>query len=237
MSTRFQQSPSRPHRRLTVTTPATNRLLTTVGRVKASLGIADASQDALIGELIIRVSAEIVTFLRLPKADDGVVATLGRETYVETLRDVAATYELFLTRRPIASIVSVVEDGVTLVAGTDYQWNSASGVLERLEDDEIGTWNADKIVVTYVAGYVLPDDEGTRDLPYEIEEAAIYSISARMSDLNPSAIDPEVKSETLFQVYSATYADAGTSGRAFSETGTLPQRAIALLFSHRNPMI
>lgn len=211
--------------------------MTSVSRVKASLGITDSAQDSFIGELIPRVSDEVVAYLRYPRAHDGTIATLGRETYIETLRNVDAHYELFLTRRPIASVTSVVEDGSTLTEGTDFQTNKHTGVLERLDSDEITSWSAEKIVVTYSAGYILPDDDGVSDLPYEIEEAAIYTVAARMADLNPSSIDPEVKSETLFEVYSATYANPGTSGRAFSEDGTLPLRARALLSSYRNPMI
>lgn len=186
---------------------------------------------------MIRVSDEIVTYLRFPRADDGAIATLGRETYVETLRYVAGEYELFLTRRPLASVSSLTEDGVALASGTDFQINKQTGVLERLNGDEITAWRADKIVATYIAGYILPEDAGTRDLPYEIEEAAIHTIAARMADLNPASIDPEVKSETLVDVYSATYAVGGTSARTFGDAGSLPHRAAALLAAHRIPMI
>lgn len=237
MSTSYSPTLKRPHHRLTVATAATNRLLTSASRVKSSLGITDSTQDSLIGELIRRVSDEILVYLRYPRADDGTIPTLGRESFVETIRYAYGVYELFLTRRPIATISSVVEDGTTLTEGTHFQVNKNAGVLERLDGDDITSWSADKIVVTYSAGYILPDDEGTRDLPYEIEEAAIYTVLARMSDLDPSAVDPEVKSETLFEVYSASYANAGTSGRAFGDAGTLPHRAMALLAAHRIPMI
>lgn len=233
----YLQSLSRPHRRLTVATPATSRLLTSVTRVKESLGITDASQDTLISELIDRVSDEVVAYLRLPRADDGAIATLGVETYVETLRYVSGAFDLYLTRRPVSAIASLVEDGTTLTEGVDFQVVTNIGSIQRLDGEDVIAWAADKIVVTYDAGYVLPGDSGTRDLPYEIEEAAIYTIAARMADLNSSSMDPDVKSETLFGVYSATYATDGTSGRAFGDAGTLPMRANALLAAHRNPMI
>lgn len=237
MGTSYRQPIPAMHRRLTVTTAATNLLLTNVSRVKSSLGITDAAQDALISELIARVSAEIVAYLRLTAANDGSVSTLGVQTYVETIRKVSGVYELFLSRRPITSVTSIVEDGVTLTTGVDFQVNNSVGLIDRLSSDELTAWVGEKIVATYAAGYVLPDDTGTRTLPYEIEEAAIYTIAARMSDLDPASIDPEVKTETLFDVYSATYNTAGVSGKAFGESGSLPHRAMALLASHRYPMI
>lgn len=237
MSTSYRQTAPRPHRRLTVTTAATNRLLTSASRVKASLGITDSSQDTFIGELVTRVSDEVVVYLRLPYASDGTIPTLGRETYVETIKQPVGDYELYLTRRPVASIASVVEDSVALVEGTDFQTNKQLGVIERLSGDDIIAWSFEKLVVTYVAGYILPGDTGTRNLPYEIEEAVIYAVAARMADLDPASIDPEVKSETLDDVYSATYNVPGTSGKAYGESGTLPYRAQSLLAAHRIPMI
>lgn len=224
----------RPHRRVTVSAPATNRLLTTLARVKQSLGISDATQDTLLTELIARASDQISAYLRLPVTHDGVQPTLGRQTYIETIRDQSPRYGLFLSYRPLALITSLVEDGVTLVDGTDYETSAGVGAVDRLVSDEISSWTFEKAVITYTAGYILPNDEVNRNLPYDIEEAAIYTISARMSDLNISSGDREIRSESLDGVYSATYETTGAT--RFSGQG-LPQRAVALLNKYRVPMV
>lgn len=233
MSSYLQKKPS-PLRRLIVSTPATSKRLTSVSRVKQSLGITDTSQDALITELIERVSREVVAYLRIPAADDATEATLGRESYVETIRDVSGDYEVFLTRRPLSLVLYVEEDGVALEGDVDYQVNMSAGAIQRLSNDELAPWSGAKIVVTYDAGYLLPDN-ADRNLPYEIEEAAIYAISSRMQDLQPDGCDREVKSEAIPGVYSATYETS--DARANTGNGMLPDRTRALLAAHRRPML
>lgn len=236
MGTMHRQKLDRPHRRLTVTTPASATSLTSADRVKQSLAITDTSRDALIAELIVRVTQEIVGFLRIPEADDGSAATLGRETYVETVKYLYGPFRFFLSRRPISSVASVIEDGETLVLDTDYQINKRLGALERLDGDDVVAWSADKVVATYDAGYLLPDD-GSRNLPYDIEEATIYAIKFHMLSLpeESGAVKREKKSITLPGVYSATYESSGAF--VASDGGFLPDRSKALLARHRMPMI
>lgn len=234
MQYRYQQASPSPHRRLIVSTAATSRSLTSLARAKQSLGITDTSQDALLTELIARASDEVVAYLRLSSTDDGSISTLARQTYVETMRSQGATYRIYLMRRPIASITSIVVDDVELTQDTDYLLASAQGAIDRLSGDGITSWAFEKAVVTYVAGHLLPGEEG-RDLPYDIEEAVHYTISARMADLNAAAGDREVRSETLQGVYSATYETTGAN--RFASGQYLPERAQALLAKYRTPMI
>lgn len=154
---------------------------------------------------------------------------------MEVLRDQISTYDLFLTNRPVTSVTSVVEDGDTLVDGTDFQVNAAMGTLDRLSSDEITTWSFEKATITYVGGYVLPGDDGTRTLPYDIEEACIYTVSARMSELDTTNADVDIRSESLDGIYSASYETNGA--KRFSANMGLPQRAVALLAKYRIPMI
>lgn len=234
MATSHQRLKPQPHRRLTVTTAATSRLLTSLAAVKQSLGITDTEQDTLINALIGRVSDEIVSYLNVKTPDDGAVQTIGRETYVETIRNQPSEYGLFLSRRPLSSVTSLVEDTVTLTEGTHFQVNAGTGMLDRLSSDSITTWSFDKLVVTYVAGYLLPDDENS-NLPADIEEAAIYTVSSRMSDLDTGAGDREIRSESLDGVFSASYETTGA--KRYSAHQGLPQRAVALLAKYRIPMI
>lgn len=65
--------------------------------------------------------------------------------------------KLFLPELPVVSVSEVVEDGETLVEGTDYQLG-AHGILHRLGGD---VWAAgfQNITVTYTHGYsTIPDD-------------------------------------------------------------------------------
>jgi hypothetical protein len=62
----------------------------------------------------------------------------------------------FLDYRPVASVESVIEDGDTLISGTDYYTHKAIGCIERLE----GEWNSipGKLVVSYTGGVALNQD-------------------------------------------------------------------------------
>lgn len=160
---------------------------------------------------------------------------MGNATYVEVIRDLTSAYELFLSQRPVTSITSLVEDASTLTEGTDFQVNAGVGSLDRLSTDSITTWGFSKATITYVAGYILPDDADNRTLPYDIEEACIYTVRARMSELDSTNADAEIRSESLDGIYSASYETNGAT--RFSSNMGLPQRAVALLAKYRIPMI
>lgn len=61
---------------------------------------------------------------------------------------------IVLPQQPVTAVASVVEDGATLVVGTDYRW-TAAGLLVR----QSRPWNSgwQEVVVTYTHGYsVIP---------------------------------------------------------------------------------
>lgn len=67
---------------------------------------------------------------------------------------------LFLKHWPVTAVNSLTEDGVALVAGTDYVWYD-DGRLVRGSDsvDLLWTWKRQSVVVDYDAGYaVVPSD-------------------------------------------------------------------------------
>ena len=100
-----------------------------------------------------------------------------KETLVDTFRiEGMAASRLLLSRRPVVSIASVVEDGITL-ATSQYEVDPISGLLLRLDDnDQPGFWASPaKTVVTYTAGFVLPGNDG-RTLPDDVEAAAIEAV-------------------------------------------------------------
>lgn len=69
--------------------------------------------------------------------------------------------ELFLSRKPVTSpIISVVENGVTLVEGTDFRVNYEEGRLIRLDRNLYPRkWRAWPIVAQFAGGFAeIPDD-------------------------------------------------------------------------------
>lgn len=141
--------------------------------------------------------------------------------------------EVLLSRRPVRTITSVTEDGTLLTEGADYLTNKATGCLERLSGEELSIWSFSKLTVAYDAGWQVPSS-ASRDLPYEIEEATIYTVSSRLNELSPNG-DREISNESLDGVYSASYETTGA--HRFEKHQGLPQRAVALLAKYRVPMV
>ena len=183
----------------TVTSAAT-LYLTTRAAVKTALGITSTDEDAYIDTLLPRVTWAICNYLGVASAADG-TRTIGRETLVETFRLTREEDRLRLSRWPVVSITSVVEDDDTL-ASDEYEVDKATGLLRRMDgDDNVLTWVDDKVVVTYVAGWLLPGD-ASRNLPYDIEDAAIGLIKAARAARKR---DPMVKEEDIPGVRRISY--------------------------------
>jgi hypothetical protein len=150
---------------LTVTTAATDRSLLTPAELRSAANQTDGSRDTELATLGNRVAAAIARSCNV--ATDGVTpATLRYETLTETLRPNEQDpfcygplrRYIILSRRPVVSVTSIVEDGTTLDA-EDYEIDAASGRILRLEDDEPAYWLRAKIVVVYTAGWqTVPDD-------------------------------------------------------------------------------
>lgn len=184
---------------LTVETPATVTALCERTRVKSELNITDANSDERLDSMIARASGRVVEYCRIAPADDG-TRNLGIETLVETIRIpilwphmsrsiLIGPETLLLSRRPVRSITSVVEDGITLDP-TDYEARRAAGILTRLTADDIPIrWCARKIVVTYTAGWKLPGETG-RNLPRGAEDVCLALAKA---EYFAAGRDPAVK--------------------------------------------
>src|SRR5262245_16785686 len=109
---------------LTITVPAETQDLVSLDRVKAELNIADGSADSILEDWIPEESGTI-------RGHTGRV--FGQETLQEVFQLRCTQREILLSRRPIASIISIVECGVTLAA-EDYEFDAAAGLLYRLSD-------------------------------------------------------------------------------------------------------
>ncbi len=151
---------------VTVVTPATNRNLTTLERVKDEFGIFDEASDGYLTNKIDDVSSIIARHLGY---------TLARETLSEVIGADrrGCTEELVLSRTPVALITSVTLDGC-LIASPGYGWDRETGILNRIGDDGYPSmWRFARTgVVVYEAGYIMPGDPGA-DLDPSLEAAAI----------------------------------------------------------------
>lgn len=157
--------------------PSSNAI-TTVDRVKLELGITDVSKDEIICEKINAYS-------------DAIEGLLGRKLQVD---DYVETYpgsndqHLLIDNFPINNIVSLsVNDEV--LDTDDYkivgylremifkddgweQINYVSGMSRSMAQ-----FSKHTIDIEYNAGYVMPNDGGTRTLPYDIEQVILDFIS------------------------------------------------------------
>lgn len=174
-----------------VTEEAGDTSLLTAAELRTAIGLtaADGSQDTKLNEIGPRAFAAITRACRV--AADGIkVPTLRAETCVDTYRFKSMQTSLVLTRRPIASITSVVENDVTLEA-TDFEREDAAGILKRLSGDAFTRWPCGKLVVTYVAGWAT--------VPAELKDIAARLVNTYYLS---GGDDPMVKSIDVPGVYS-----------------------------------
>lgn len=150
-----------------VITAATDLSLLTLAEMRAAVGQTNNNLDSDVKRVGSRVAGSITAACKIA-ADGATPPTLRLETVQDTFRlnkwwnrrDHGGPNErLILSRRPIVAINSVVEAGVTLTQGVDFEVRAAEGFLDRLFMDEPSHWARDKIVVNYDAGWaIVPDD-------------------------------------------------------------------------------
>ena len=207
---------------LEVSTAADKTALTTVKAVKDQLNIVGTDEDDFIAKAIAQATDDICGYLNIRRAQDA-TRTVALETLVETfmpgrmhshrrIHYYSNRRSVVLARWPVKQVITVVA-GTTTLDPTEYQC-SVSGVLERLSSDRVIGWPDLKIVVTYKAGWVMPEETEGRDLPESIEGAAIDYISAMRSGRTR---DPLVKSESVPGVGDTDYW-VGTIG----DDGAIP---------------
>jgi hypothetical protein len=143
---------------VTITTPATSALLTTVGAVKRELG---ADVDDQLVESLVRAASEVVSRY--------CGRSFGREVLSETVSGYGGQH-LMLARTPIVTTAAVLHEGSPII---DYVvGDSGAGLLYRkqswLDTTEVGWYMSEyrrsyesepQFTVTYTAGYLLPSDD------------------------------------------------------------------------------
>lgn len=148
--------------KFTVVTAATDLKLLTITELRRAAEVSDDSRDPDLLALGVRVAEALTGACRI--ATDGAVPpTLRLETLEDTFRlnkhsgrrqQQVDLEVIHLSRRPIVSISSVVEAGVTLDPSS-YEVMAGSGALTRLFNDCPYKWALGKIVVSYTAGWAV----------------------------------------------------------------------------------
>lgn len=209
-------------RYISVTDAAGSFDLTTVAAVKADLGITGADEDAYLGVLIGRCSDDIASFC-------------NRVFPVETLRESfypqreyfsyqvpGGVNELQLSRWPVVSVSSVVENGATLVEGTDYLVDAENGLLTRLDGLAYPrAWPVWPVVVTYSAGFAA--------IPATVEGACARLVRARWF---ARARDPLIRSDQTEGIGRTDYWVSDNPA-----AGNLPPEIADALDNFRVPVI
>jgi hypothetical protein len=177
----------------TVTSANTDRsLLTQAELAQAVPGWAgDQKRLATLG---LRVSALITKACRV-RSDGATPPTLRLESIKDTFRLRGCPLEkLNLSRRPVVSIESVVENDLTLIADDDYELASASALLFRRSRGCHSFWGRGNVIVSYSAGWAT--------VPHDLRELAAKFATMLAAE---SGRDPSIGSESIPGVYDATY--------------------------------
>lgn len=171
---------------LTVQTPATDRTLVTLDELRTALGLAADTYETELTALNTQIADTLADWCGLAKAD-GVPPTFRVEALVETFRLEEEACHLILARRPIVSVASIVEWGVTL---TTNDWEKEGGLLYRLDGNDCRwEWPEAKIVVTYTAGWST--------VPTKLKLAATKLARMLWAEDGPDARDPGLKRERV----------------------------------------
>ena len=204
---------ARPYKTV-ISVPADSIDLTRVATVKADLGVTDGAHDADMQRLVTQMSQAAATYCNRVFASETVA------DHFRLQNEPRRVDALLLSRFPVGTVTSVVEDGVTLTAA-DYEVEPATGFLWRLSGEERSCWASAKVVVTYAGGYALLDD-----LPHDIERAVIVMVKQAWFARNR---DPMVKSMSIDGVSSRDYWIGTVPG----DNGAIPAEAEALLDFYR----
>lgn len=187
----------------TVVSAASSKALITLSDVKLELGITGTTDDTWLTSVIDRASLAAAQYCNRTLVSETVKDQFWpqRDGYPWIIP--GGIWPLQLTRWPVSSVSSVVENDVTLTVTTDYLLRSAEGQLVRLDSRAYPKkWPAFTIAVQYVAGY--------QTIPSDLQDAVIRMVKSRWF---MRSRDPLLKQEDVPGVYSAAYwVSTGSEG-------------------------
>lgn len=131
---------------------------TTLAKIKTYHGVSGTDSDTLITQIIELAGDRIIRYCN---RDFESKARTNETPLIEGRTD-----RFHIEENPVASITSVVEDGITLIENTDYFVEKETGAIIKI--NELGTsfgrhnrifWNniPNKVKASYTGGLALPD--------------------------------------------------------------------------------
>jgi hypothetical protein len=138
----------------TVTTAAASYDLTTKEAVKIDLGIEGTEQDTYLTQAVSQASAAIASYCNRVFAVERLQETFHLLDDDANFNIDSSASPLQLSRFPAVTILSVTENSIALVEGTDYQVDTDAGQILRLDScNRLSRWFCGPVVVSYDGGY------------------------------------------------------------------------------------
>jgi hypothetical protein len=187
---------------LTVTTAAKSYDLTELSDVKDELGVKDGASDTVLKRYISSASLAAMQYCNRTFSVETLSEQFLPDYWNRLVR--GGVKPLQLSRWPLIAVVSVTENAVVLVAGTDYLVDATNGQLTRLDSNAYPClWRPLPLTVVYSAGYAT--------IPLDVEDAIIRMVTRRFS---AKGRDPNLKQESVVgilerQWWIATGAESG----------------------------
>jgi hypothetical protein len=203
---------------LEVIVPADSFDLTTIDAVKNEYDITSGDEDPIIAAWIAGASDVIARYCK---------RIFPAQTYKESFYNGHWRRELVLAQYPVAELIEVVENDLTLTTDTagitDAQVNPDIGTVLRLSNDYPAHWPVGKVVVTYSAGF--SNATGFIMLPPAIERACIVLVGLF-----------RIRSQTNPAVRGVQHGDLSIQyGQSpFAAADDLPPEVILLLQPYRD---
>jgi hypothetical protein len=204
---------------IVVVTPAVSIDLITIDELKRALNLTSTVQDAMLADIITRVSAEVAAYCNN--------RVFGFETVVETFTEISAeTRRLFLARYPIPvdanGITSISINGAVQTYPGGMLLDSLWGKLTLPN----GSAFTEQTVIEFSGGYNLPDEA-----PPALKQAAVMLMrEAYYSTVRGDATVRMIAHKESRIIYFDPNILAKASGGGTH--GTPAQRAVADLLSH-----
>lgn len=191
------------------------RRLTTAAYVAATMTAPPS--NTVLESYIDEVSAKLAQYCGLASNAGGTPPTFASEALRATWFNTSGSRDTRLLlpwRVPVTTITSVIEEGVTLVADTEYRILPGAMLL-RLSSDTPIEWSTGKIVVLYTAGWAATL---STNAPADIQSAVAEQVKYRAWSTDR---DPALRSESEPDVYTGAWSVPG--GDSIGRSGFLLQ--------------
>jgi hypothetical protein len=196
--------------------------LTDLATVKSELNITNGDTDALLRGYISRASAAAASYCNRVFPVETITDEIWTHRDPTPGRIVGKFEPLTLSRFPVTSVTSVVENSITLVDRTDFRVDYDKGQLIRLGTAGVPTlWPVTLIAATYAAGY--------ETIPGDVVDAVIRMVKNRWF---MRGRDASLRQQNVPGVLEQTFWVA-----TGAEAGAMTPDVVDLLDGYRVPVI